>query len=81
MSDVKRVLNHGGVQRLMLDNFSVDQVKEAVNFINGRMETEVSGGINLKTIRAYAEAKPNFISVGALTHSFTSLDISLKAVV
>lgn len=79
LADVKRVLKHGGVQRLMLDNFSVEQVKEAVSYIDGRLETEVSGGITLKTIRAYAEAKPDFISVGALTHSYTSLDISLKA--
>lgn len=80
IKEVKQVLAHGGVQRIMLDNFSVEQVKEAVVLINKQVETEVSGGINLETIRAYAEAKPDFISVGALTHSYTSLDISLKAV-
>ena len=79
LDDVKRVIAHGGVQRMMLDNFSVPQVREAVAFVAGRIETEVSGGINLQTIRAYAEAKPDYISVGALTHSYTSLDISLKA--
>lgn len=79
LDDVFRVLKHGGVQRMMLDNFSVEQVKEAVALIDGKVETEVSGGITLETIRAYAEAKPDYISVGALTHSFTSLDISLKA--
>jgi len=79
LNDVKKVLKHGGVQRIMLDNFSVAQVKEAVTLIDGKVETEVSGGININTIRAYAEAKPDFISVGALTHSYTSLDISLKA--
>ena len=79
LEDVQRVLNHGGVQRLMLDNFTVEQVKEAVNLIDGKIETEVSGGITLKTIRAYAEVQPNYISVGALTHSYTSIDISLKA--
>ena len=77
--DVQRVINHGGVQRIMLDNFSVNQVFDAIDFIAKRVETEVSGGINLDTIRAYAEAQPDFISVGALTHSYTSLDISLKA--
>ncbi|MCD8529028.1 MAG: carboxylating nicotinate-nucleotide diphosphorylase [Chitinophagales bacterium] len=80
LKEVKQVLAHGGVQRIMLDNFSVDEVKEALAIINKQVETEVSGGINLQTIRAYAEAKPDYISVGALTHSYTSLDISLKAV-
>ena len=79
IDDVNRVLKHGGVQRMMLDNFSVDLVKEAVGIIDKKVETEVSGGITLDTIRGYAEAKPDYISVGALTHSYTSLDISLKA--
>lgn len=79
LAEVKIVLAHGGVQRIMLDNFSVEEVKEAISFIDRRVEVEVSGGINLNTIRAYAEAKPDFISVGAFTHSYTSLDISLKA--
>ena len=77
--DVQRVINHGGVQRIMLDNFTVNQAFDAIDFIAKRVETEISGGINLNTIRAYAEAQPDFISVGALTHSYTSLDISLKA--
>ena len=80
VEDVKTVLKHGGVQRVMLDNFTVAQVKEAVALIGNKVETEVSGGITLKTIRKYAEAKPDYISVGALTHSYTSLDISLKAI-
>lgn len=79
LDDVKKVLKTGNVQRIMLDNFSVEEVAEAVKLIDKKFETEVSGGINLSTIRAYAEAGPDFISVGALTHSFTSLDISLKA--
>lgn len=79
LDDVQRVLNHGGVQRVMLDNFLVSEVFEAVELINKAIEVEVSGGINLKTIRSYAEARPDFISVGALTHSYTSMDISLKA--
>lgn len=81
IDDVKRVIAHGSVQRIMLDNFSVKEVYEAVELVNGQIETEVSGGINLKTIRSYAEAKPNYISVGAITHSYTSLDISLKAMI
>lgn len=79
IDDVKKVLKIGGVQRIMLDNFTVEKVKEAVQLIDKKYETEVSGGINLETIRAYAEARPDFISVGALTHSYKSLDISLKA--
>lgn len=80
LEDVKKVLKHVGVQRIMLDNFSVEQVKEAVELIDKKVETEVSGGITIKTIRKYADAGPDFISVGALTHSYTSLDISLKAI-
>jgi nicotinate-nucleotide pyrophosphorylase (carboxylating) len=81
LADVKRVMKHGKVQRMMLDNFTVSEVKEAVAFVEGRIETEVSGGITLQTIRAYATAKPDYISVGALTHSYNSLDISLKAMI
>jgi len=80
LRDVDCVLNRGGVQRIMLDNFLVSEVHEAVQRINKSVEVEVSGGINLQTIRAYAEAQPDFISVGALTHSYSSLDISLKAI-
>jgi len=79
LEEVKEVLNVGGVDRIMLDNFTPVQVKEAVQFIDGRVETEASGGITLKTIRDYAEAGVDYISVGALTHSFKSLDMSLKA--
>lgn len=81
LTDVKRVLDYGKVQRIMLDNFSVEQVYEAVEYINKAVEVEVSGGINLTTVAKYAAAKPDFISVGALTHSYTSMDISLKALV
>ncbi|MCB0509530.1 MAG: carboxylating nicotinate-nucleotide diphosphorylase, partial [Bacteroidetes bacterium] len=80
IDELKQVLEHGGVQRIMLDNFSVEQVREALKLIDKRYETEVSGGIHLESIRAYAEEKPDYISVGALTHSYTSLDISLKAI-
>lgn len=79
LNDVKRVLAVGNISRIMLDNFSVSDVKKAVELINGRFETEASGGITLETLRSYAEAGPDFISSGALTHSYKSLDISLKA--
>jgi nicotinate-nucleotide pyrophosphorylase (carboxylating) len=63
----------------MLDNFTVTDLKAAVNLINGKYETEASGGITLETIRSYAECGVDFISVGALTHHIKSLDMSLKA--
>lgn len=66
--------------RIMLDNFSVEEVAKAVQLINGQTETEASGGINEKNIRAYAEAGVDFISIGALTHHIKSLDLSLKIV-
>ena len=63
----------------MLDNFSYEDTRTAVNMINGKYETEASGGITEETIRAHAECGVDFISVGALTHSVSSLDLSLKA--
>lgn len=78
-SELDQVLQIGGVDRIMLDNFTIDDLSEAVKRINGRMETEASGGINLDTIRAYAETGVDFVSVGALTHQIKSLDLSLKA--
>jgi nicotinate-nucleotide pyrophosphorylase (carboxylating) len=63
----------------MLDNFTPELMAEAVKRIAGRYETEASGGINLNTVRAYAETGVDFVSVGALTHSVPSLDLSLKA--
>jgi nicotinate-nucleotide pyrophosphorylase (carboxylating) len=67
-----------GVDRIMFDNFSPDDMVKAVNLVNGRCETEASGGITESTIRNYAETGVDFISVGALTHSVRSLDLSLK---
>ena len=80
MKDVKTILSTGGVDRIMLDNFSVKDTLSAVKEISGRYETESSGGINLSTIRSYAECGVDFISVGALTHHIKSLDMSLKAI-
>lgn len=79
LENVKEVLNCGGIDRIMLDNYVPEKVKEAVDLINGKYETEASGGITLETIRSFAETGVDFISVGALTHSVRSLDLSLKA--
>jgi len=77
--ELKQVLDYGGVDRIMLDNFSPHDLKEAVKVIGGRYETEASGGIDDENIREYAETGVQFISVGALTHQIQSLDLSLKA--
>lgn len=76
--ELQQALDRGGVDRIMLDNFTVDHTKEAVKLNNGSFELESSGGITLDTIQGYAEAGVDFISVGALTHSVKSLDLSLK---
>jgi nicotinate-nucleotide pyrophosphorylase (carboxylating) len=80
IDEVNQVIEHGGVNRIMLDNFSFDMLRQAVNLIGDKFETEASGGINLQTIRQYAECGVDFISVGSLTHHINSLDLSLKAV-
>ena len=77
LDELERVLRHGGVDRIMLDNFDIPTLKEAVHRIDGRYETEASGGITDATLRAYAETGVDFISVGALTHHIKSMDISL----
>jgi nicotinate-nucleotide pyrophosphorylase (carboxylating) len=79
LDDVKKILETGGVDRIMLDNFTISDTREAIKLIAGRYETESSGGITLDTIRAYAECGIDYISVGALTHHIKSLDMSLKA--
>lgn len=80
LDELKCVLTHGGVDRVMLDNFDVPTTRRAVQLIGGTIETESSGGITLDTLRAYAECGVDYISVGALTHSIKSLDMSFKAV-
>ena len=77
LDELQRVLNHGGVDRIMLDNFDTKTLAEAVRRIDGKYETEASGGITDETLRAYAETGVDFISVGALTHHIKSLDLSL----
>ena len=79
LDDIRRVLEHGGVDRIMFDNFTPELTREAVALVDGRVETESSGGITLDNLRAYGEAGVDFISVGALTHSVKSLDMSFKA--
>ena len=80
LEDIERVIKHGGVDRIMFDNFGVEETKKAVQLVSGRFETESSGGITIENIRDYALCGVDFISVGALTHQIRSLDLSLKAV-
>jgi nicotinate-nucleotide pyrophosphorylase (carboxylating) len=79
ISELQQVIEVGGVDRIMLDNFTPDQIREALPLIPSNYETEASGGITQENIRAYAETGIQYISVGALTHSVKSLDMSLKA--
>lgn len=79
LEEVKQVLEVGNIHRIMLDNMDNETMKKAVELINGKYEVEASGGVTEKTIRAVAETGVDFISVGALTHSVKSLDMSLKA--
>ena len=79
-NELDQVLAIGEIDRIMLDNFTVEDTRKAVEIVNGRYELESSGGITYDTIRAYAETGVDYISVGALTHSIKSLDLSLKSV-
>lgn len=78
--ELQQVLNYGKIHRIMLDNFTPENLSKAVKIIDHRYETEASGGITEDTIRSYAETGVDFISVGALTHQIKSLDLSLKVV-
>ena len=80
LDELQQAIVIGGIRRIMLDNFSVEQTKTAVEMVGGRFEIESSGNINLNTIRDYAECGVDFVSVGALTHHIKSMDLSLKAV-
>ena len=79
LDDVRRILEAGGVDRVMFDNFTPELTAEAVKIVGGRMETESSGGITLENLKKYGETGVDFISVGALTHSVKGLDMSFKA--
>ena len=80
LTELNEIIAVGGIHRIMLDNFSFEDMHTAVKLINGKYETEASGGITDKTIREYAECGVDYISVGALTHQINSLDLSLKAI-
>jgi nicotinate-nucleotide pyrophosphorylase (carboxylating) len=80
LDELEQVLQTGGVDRIMLDNFSLNDLNDAIDMIEGRYITEASGGITIDNIRDYAASGVDYISVGALTHSVKSLDLSLKAV-
>lgn len=80
LKDVEEIVSTGGVNRIMFDNFGIDDTRAAIKIINGKFETESSGGITLENIRSYAECGVDYISVGALTHQIKSLDMSLKAI-
>jgi nicotinate-nucleotide pyrophosphorylase (carboxylating) len=80
LTDIREVLKVGQVDRIMLDNFDIKTTKEAVELIDGRFETESSGGITFDTLKNYAACGVDYISVGALTHRVRSLDLSLKAI-
>ncbi len=78
-NELNEVLAIGGVDRIMMDNFTPDQITEGLKLINGKYETEASGGITIETVADYAKTNVDYISMGALTHSVKSLDLSLKA--
>jgi nicotinate-nucleotide pyrophosphorylase (carboxylating) len=80
LEELEEVLQTGNVNRIMLDNFSFDNLRQAVGMIEGRYTTEASGGITEENIKDYADCGVDYVSVGALTHSVKSLDLSLKAV-
>jgi nicotinate-nucleotide pyrophosphorylase len=80
LDEIREAMAVGGIHRIMLDNFDLKKTCEAVQLIDGKYETESSGGITLETLRDYAECGVDFISVGALTHQIKSLDMSLKAI-
>jgi nicotinate-nucleotide pyrophosphorylase (carboxylating) len=78
LNELEQTMKVGGIERIMLDNFDSETMRKAVKIIDKQFEVEASGGITLDTVRSYAETGVDFISVGALTHSFKSLDLSLK---
>jgi nicotinate-nucleotide pyrophosphorylase (carboxylating) len=80
LDELREVLSIGAVQRIMLDNYTPDDIRKAVQLINHKYETEISGGVTLDNIGQYADCGADYISVGAITHSYRSLDMSLKAI-
>ena len=80
IDEVKEAISEGGFKRIMFDNFNFDMIREAVQLVNSKFETEASGGITTENVVQYAECGVDYISIGALTHSVKALDLSLKAV-
>jgi nicotinate-nucleotide pyrophosphorylase (carboxylating) len=80
LAEVEEILNAGGIHRILLDNFSLEHTREAVQRIGSQCQSESSGGITEKTLRSYAECGVTYVSSGALTHSVSNMDLSLKAV-
>ena len=80
LTELNQVLNSGGVDRILLDNFSILKTKEAVDIINSKYETESSGNIGLNNVREYALCGVNYISIGNLTHSIKSIDLSMQCI-
>ena len=80
LDEVKEAVNTGIPNRIMFDNFEPDLIQQALSIVDRKMETEASGGINLSNVRSYALTGVDYISIGALTHSVKSLDLSLKIV-
>lgn len=80
LEEIKEILEHEGIHRILIDNFDFDDTKKAVKLIGDKCQTESSGGINLESVRNYAECGVDYVSSGALTHSVYNMDLSLKAV-
>jgi nicotinate-nucleotide pyrophosphorylase (carboxylating) len=80
LDEVKKIVAIGGIHRIMFDNFDIKTTRKAVRLINGKYETESSGGITIDSLRDYAKCGVDYISVGAITHQIRSLDMSLKAI-
>jgi len=80
LNEIKEILQHEGIYRILIDNFSFDETRKAVELINNKCQTESSGGITLETVKTYANCGVDFVSSGALTHSIYNMDLSLKAV-
>lgn len=80
LTELQEVLDFGGVKRVLLDNFNIETLRQAVAIVDGKIQTEASGGITLENVRSYAETGVDYISSGALTHHIKSMDLSLKAI-
>ena len=80
IEEIKEILEHEGIHRILIDNFDFEETKKAVQLIRNKCQTESSGGINLESVRKYAECGVDYVSSGALTHSVYNMDLSLKAV-